>query len=189
MNDQFRRAIALAGARIDGRHAEANRLAMLELIVQQAILRLSWRVEIHDVAVDDQPAARRLPRHVGGGEHGDEHQRKTAYQFFHRDKVTKSLSSVQHQLAAGHEAYRTAWRSALGPFLHRQRRDDAAFLAVFIVINVHDRSFAAFRQIDDAAQAEVAIDGDDADLPTGGVDQTITEVRHALSFLLSFTER
>src|SRR5262249_6994471 len=49
VNHEFRRAVAFAGRRVDGVHAKTDRLASLELIVQEAIFRLARRVEVDDV--------------------------------------------------------------------------------------------------------------------------------------------
>src|ERR1043165_9916872 len=45
------RAIALAGCWIDRRHAKSDRFAVLELVVEEAVLRGPWWVKVDDIAV------------------------------------------------------------------------------------------------------------------------------------------
>src|SRR5437867_2631388 len=57
MDDKLRRAVALAGGGIEGVHPEPDRLAALELIVQETVARVPRRVEVDDVAKEDQAIA------------------------------------------------------------------------------------------------------------------------------------
>src|SRR5262249_26473666 len=95
VDDEFGRAIALAGGRIERGHPEPDRLAPLELIVQQTITWVTWGGEVAHVTQENQGIARRLAGERRWRKRRHHDDRGAANEGFHALKVTESLSSVQ----------------------------------------------------------------------------------------------
>jgi hypothetical protein len=94
VDDELRRAIALAGGWIERGHPEADRLAPLELVVQQTIARVTRRIEIHHVAGENQAIAAGLAGEGRRRQCRDQQQDCESEQVFHALKVTESAWSV-----------------------------------------------------------------------------------------------
>src|SRR5262245_16772720 len=94
VNDHLGRTIALSGSGIDRIHAEADRLAALELVIEEAVLGVARRIEIDDVS-EEHEMLLGLPGDGGRSQERDQEQRRTASKCFHTHKVTESGASVQ----------------------------------------------------------------------------------------------
>src|SRR5207244_13458195 len=90
VNDELRRAVALAGGWIERVHPEPDRLAALELIVQETIADVARGIEVDDVAKEDQPIAAGLTGERRWGERRDQDERRPLAQVFHPLTVTES---------------------------------------------------------------------------------------------------
>src|SRR5207247_2104787 len=95
MDDELGGTIAHSGGWIDRVHPEPDRLAPLELIVQQTVARVTRRVEVDDVAEEDQVTAAPLPRKTRRGQQRHQDERRASAKAFHADKVTEPAPSVQ----------------------------------------------------------------------------------------------
>jgi hypothetical protein len=121
VNDELRRAVALAGSWIERVHPEPDRLAALELIVQETVADVARGIEVDDVAKEDQPIGAGLTRKRRWGERRDQDERRALAQVFHALTVTESRWSVQPKdvsartaVASGAGYFRYQWPSKLG---------------------------------------------------------------------------
>src|SRR5439155_5096069 len=108
VNDELRCAVALAGGWIERVYPEPDRLAALELIVQETIADVARGIEVDVVAKEDQPIAAGRIGERRWGERRDQDERRALAQVFHELTVTESPWQSKRKELSARMAAKTA---------------------------------------------------------------------------------